>query len=1439
MYRFCPIVLVYVISFCIILFSNRCEAAVTITPASGLCLNNSPGAFSAIGLITIVEGNLADFAAQTNATLILTVPSGFEFLAGTGNVSYQAGRNISAASIVVSSTTITVTYTTGGVNKSDRIVISAVQARGLVAGSSGTILRTATGGTATISGDAPGAGVNHGTLTSSGTGISVTSIANGNWSSPATWSSGSVPSCGQDITISHTVTADATSSNSNLTIATGGNLVATNAITVSSSFTITGTGTYTHNNASDASTTIFGGTENFASTSTLVFNQWYNLNVPLATMISNNLGNITFNVAGTWQQDGYFAPSKVQGNIIISAGSVVLDDGTGMSTSLSLQDITITGTGNLTVSSGANRNLTLTTGDFTDSGTGGTLTSVMLSCTGILNWTVNGDVTLNDNFSLADNSGSPAGTTMTVNGDMDITGGNIDFLNSTNSALTLTVTGNTAITGSPGYVNLVNSGSGMLTFISGSMNITAAATISFISGSFSGNNQFTIGSDLIVSGASTIVYIVNISGYSPAVNLTTGRDILITDSDFFIANSDGEVNLDCGRHLTITGTAEFNGQTKVSNASLTDLTVSGTLSLTTATFYHTQGEGNIILTVAEAFIIDNGVFYGINHTTAPAVASAVFNFQDFTFLGGTAKFFNLKTSTTTVVEVNCSNNFDITWESNSDYVELVPYGGNNDASLELNVGGNFSVSGNYSNAYFLSSNGIGDEQVDIAGNFSVAGGKVFFVSDNTGGGADDHNIVTDIGGNLEVSGGETFLSARNGTATITTTGDVIISGGTLNMKWLQGVATLTVDGNYNQTGGTFNMHSNTSSTSDTCKVIVNGDFSQTGGTYNFDNALGTGMPEHTLTCNGASFTVGGTAIITHVNNLTTNYVFGHIYFNRTGTTIFSRTSSTHNIEHVRQTINTNTTVNASGSANGFQMTSMASSTLTIHNALTINGTLDMGDKILTARQQASYYSRLTLNAGARYRTSHTGGLYSGSNSTPSSIDGYISTLNRTNYYLSSTSTVEYYGTSTSAVTGVPNGIATNANQQYGILEINFTGTAGSTWVYPETTDEVHIRNSLILTAGEFNLDNDHVTTGGGRAINMEAGSTASRTAGYIRSETEDGSGVVKWNITSNSTKVFHFGYDASDYIPFTFQQTSGTAGIVEVGTYRTLPDNSPLPPTVTHVRDVFGNDNSAETVDRFWNITVPGVAIANLTYTYAASEGTGIISPRAQLWEPVGMGWYPPTGVQSNPTAASTTAGTVTAFNTWWTLSSLANPLPVELGLFDVTKSDENAEIKWTTYSEINNDYFTVEKSKNGIDFSVLEIVPGAGNTNSVSDYKVVDTNPFSGMNYYRLRQTDYDGKTSFSDVRSIYFGKPGVVTVHPNPLNAGDDIHIEVPDKGVYNITISDLSGRALMNTTMDSGDSGLLLIQPDKSLQNAGVYSIIITGSATSYSQKLVVTK
>lgn len=1445
MFRFCPIAtLLLLLTLLLVISTNNLRAAVIVTgPTNGNCLNVSPGTYTVLTNILITEGSKNDFPSQTGKTLILTAPAGVEFNPGIGSISGQqpwASGNISGLLMTVTSSTITIVMSVSGTNKWDEVIISNIEARALSYGISGNLLRlSGSGGTATIVGDAAGAGVSHGYFESPSS-LSVWSVADGTWSNPAIWSGGVVPTCRDSIFIYHNVVANTTVSTKNLIIGTNGNLRSDYAVTVDVALHLENNGIYNHNNTSNASTTIFKGTEYFSTTSTIVIQQWYNTAVPLPQDISGNFGNVTFSYAATWSQDGLFAPAKIQGTLTVTSGAITMDDGTGMTTALTLNDVVVNETGALIMASGSNRNLTLVTGAYTDVSTSGTKSIHLKNCQGNLTWTANGNVNISHHWSGYQHSGSnPGNTVVQINGDLTISGGQFAFNSNVNAPLDLTVTGTTTFAGSPVYIRFIDSNSGSINFTTQYL-VISGGTSTELSRANNGtsNIDISVTNDLTLSGASTYAIFFNNSSSTSSLTLDIGRDLVLSAGNLEWAYTNGTVSVNVGRNLSISGTGTIlNGQSYASTSADIEMSVGGYMEVDAASFTLSEGLGDVSMDIVEDVIHTNATFYGINNSTSPGAGSLALNCENLNFNGGTLVLYNAISNAAKNVEVNVYTDMNVTFRASTDICALLGLAGINDALLDLNITGNFIVTGNYANAWFLSSTSSGLEDIQIGGTMMVTGGNVFFVGKESGL-TNNHNITIAIGGDLDIQGGNTRLSTGTGTASITVTGNLSISDGILTLKHKSGSGQLAVSGTYTQSGGTFNIHTQNASVTDVSTVTVNDDFIMTDGTFNFDSRqAATDLSEHILYINGSHFTLGGSAIITHANDLTTNFIFGQIYFNRSGTTVYKRNSSTNEIRHVKYTINSGTTVNATLSSDGFQMTSVGTSSQTYNICLNVYGTLDMGDQVLSARQYTGYYARVTVRNNGRYRTSHSGGLYSGDIARSSSINGFTFGNNRVAYNLEATSIVEYYGNATSIITGIPNGVANGTDQKYGFLEINFTGTAGSTWVYPETSGEVFIRSGLVLTEGEFNLDEDHVSDTGGRVITLESGATIARTSGFIRSETEDGSGKVLWDIALNGTYVIPFGYDASNYIPLTYQQTSGTTGMLETCTYRSAADNQPFPPTVTHVRDVNGVDNSAYTVDRFWFIYAPGAAISSITYSVVASESSGILSPRAQLWEPGTQGWFPPAGTQSNPTGTTTQAAGLTSISGWWTLAAASNPLPVELIRFDVIRQSDKVRLQWTTATEINNDYFTVERSADGLQFSELSVIDGAGNSVTPIDYEFDDVHPLKGINYYRLKQTDFDGNFSYSPVEFVVFNDRREWALFPNPAISSDFVELVLPVEGYYRIYVTDLSGKYVSEHRLNASDRLSVKLPVKEYFKKEGIYMMTISGNTNHWSTKVII--
>lgn len=119
-------------------------------------------------------------------------------------------------------------------------------------------------------------------------------------------------------------------------------------------------------------------------------------------------------------------------------------------------------------------------------------------------------------------------------------------------------------------------------------------------------------------------------------------------------------------------------------------------------------------------------------------------------------------------------------------------------------------------------------------------------------------------------------------------------------------------------------------------------------------------------------------------------------------------------------------------------------------------------------------------------------------------------------------------------------------------------------------------------------------------------------------------------------------------------------------------------------------------------------------------------------------------------------------------------PVPVELIFFETNLNDNFVELRWATASETNNNYFSIERSTNGFDFETIANIAGAGNSNEPLFYSFQDLNlPKAPILYYRLKQTDFDGSYSYSQIRSVYLSPPRNVLIYPTQVN--DVIFIEL----------------------------------------------------------------
>ncbi|MFZ9846636.1 MAG: T9SS type A sorting domain-containing protein [Flavobacteriales bacterium] len=195
--------------------------------------------------------------------------------------------------------------------------------------------------------------------------------------------------------------------------------------------------------------------------------------------------------------------------------------------------------------------------------------------------------------------------------------------------------------------------------------------------------------------------------------------------------------------------------------------------------------------------------------------------------------------------------------------------------------------------------------------------------------------------------------------------------------------------------------------------------------------------------------------------------------------------------------------------------------------------------------------------------------------------------------------------------------------------------------------------------------------------------------------------------------------------------------------------------------------------------------------------------------------------------------------------ASASNPLPVKLVSCSAKLNDDfNLDVKWSTASDINNDYFVVERSKDASYFEPIATINGAGNSNQIINYYASDEAPLPGISFYRLKQVDFDGTTSYSSIvmvnsnaaenRVNSFG----FTLYPNPTNNIAHLSFFNIDKeSEVMINVYDLQGKNVHSSVQYvSGEGSIASF--DASTFDSGIYIVNTTIGGVVQHQKLVVT-
>ncbi len=185
-------------------------------------------------------------------------------------------------------------------------------------------------------------------------------------------------------------------------------------------------------------------------------------------------------------------------------------------------------------------------------------------------------------------------------------------------------------------------------------------------------------------------------------------------------------------------------------------------------------------------------------------------------------------------------------------------------------------------------------------------------------------------------------------------------------------------------------------------------------------------------------------------------------------------------------------------------------------------------------------------------------------------------------------------------------------------------------------------------------------------------------------------------------------------------------------------------------------------------------------------------------------------------------------------------PLPIELLYFDAQLSNGQVKLNWATASETNNNFYTIERSHDGHNFEPIQSMAGAGNSQHTLSYETLDENPLPGMSYYRLRQTDFDGKTSLSNIAPVKnISNKDIFMIVPNPSDGSHFTMVANSGREAgIDLTIKDLTGRLIYSQHIETGGSGVvqMIIEPDVSLAK-GLYVFTAHTENGSKNQKVLV--
>ncbi|WP_456461744.1 T9SS type A sorting domain-containing protein [Reichenbachiella sp.] len=488
-------------------------------------------------------------------------------------------------------------------------------------------------------------------------------------------------------------------------------------------------------------------------------------------------------------------------------------------------------------------------------------------------------------------------------------------------------------------------------------------------------------------------------------------------------------------------------------------------------------------------------------------------------------------------------------------------------------------------------------------------------------------------------------------------------------------------------------------------------------------------------------------------------------------------------------------------------------TLTNTNTLSLTGNFNMSNADFSVNNSGAFtHTGDFLNVGGTENFSNlTGGVWT----TTATSHANIATIN-----CSATNNSFIYNLAGDQVVFAP------SDGSYNNLTISGSGTK-------TITGAIQIDNTLDMTSGNVDLGTFSLTLGTAAAtpgsLNYTSGNLFNgsfiRYYDAVTLANGDVAGLFPMADANGNTRPFYV-------TPATAPATGGII-TVSVTTSDQAVDIGPI------------DDNGTDIVRQHqasWNVSTGGGLAGGDNYNLRG-EGTGfgtidavsdlrLMTSGGVVGTDGGAG-----GSTSNPSVDRTGLTLAQLTNSFHlgSINATDSPLPIKLLSFDAKFEMDQVQVQWSTSSETDNDYFTIERSSDGIEYYEITRIDGAGHSTEKLTYTYADFSPLSGESYYRLRQTDFDGKTEVFTPVSVQALFNSSISIYPNPLT-GHQFNIQLNQRSEQPtlVSIYDHTGKSVSFQSIEEETS--LAVSLSERL-NSGVYLIFVQSGSTTFNQRLQV--